>query len=332
MISVIVPVYKVEPYLMKCLDSIIGQTYRDLEILLIDDCSPDNCGSICDEYAKRDNRIRVFHNEVNRGLSAARNVGLDNAKGEWIMFVDSDDWVDPSFCSTPMISAQDYNVDLVVFRSRTWNGRNNSIDGIKRTKSKYQEGIVSREIVIAQGGGIVWNKLYKRKLFECVRFPEGRAYEDTATTYKLVYRAQRIMILADILYNHVLHKDSISMSRSERYEREGFLFAMERYNFLLEHKCPSEMHQVQLWNHAMRFLFQTKTKAENDIVVKQAEEIMNSIPGIPSELAIKRRILLLAWKIDKHLFYRISVAFGKRNRKEDNILNPGLNEKRRITS
>ena len=94
LISIIVPVYKVEPYLRKCLDSIVNQTYKDLEILLIDDCSPDNCGKICDEYAKRDNRIRVFHLLQNGGLSSARNKGLNEANGEYIGFVDSDDWIE----------------------------------------------------------------------------------------------------------------------------------------------------------------------------------------------------------------------------------------------
>ena len=94
MISVIVPVYNVEPYLRKCLDSIIGQTYKDLEIIIIDDGSTDCSGKICDEYEERDGRLKVFHTE-NKGLSAARNLGLDNATGDWIGFVDSDDWIEP---------------------------------------------------------------------------------------------------------------------------------------------------------------------------------------------------------------------------------------------
>ena len=94
MISVIVPVYKVEPYLRQCVDSILGQTYRDIEVLLIDDGSPDRCGEICEEYAGKDARVRVFHTE-NNGLSSARNLGLREAKGEYIGFVDSDDWIDP---------------------------------------------------------------------------------------------------------------------------------------------------------------------------------------------------------------------------------------------
>lgn len=97
MISIIVPVYNVEPYLRKCLDSILDQTYRDLEILIIDDGSTDGSGAICDEYAGKDDRIKVFHTE-NKGLSAARNLGLDNATADWIGFVDSDDWIVNQIC------------------------------------------------------------------------------------------------------------------------------------------------------------------------------------------------------------------------------------------
>ena len=112
-ISVVVPVYKVEPYLRKCLDSIVNQTYRDLEIILIDDGSPDNCGRICDEYAERDARIRVVHQE-NSGLSAARNAGLKLVSGSYIGFVDSDDWIEPDMYSYLLGNALEYQADIAV--------------------------------------------------------------------------------------------------------------------------------------------------------------------------------------------------------------------------
>ena len=112
MISVIIPVYNVEPYLRKCLDSIVNQTYRDLEILVVDDGSTDGSGAICDSYAEKDERVVVFHTE-NRGLSAARNLGLDNAKGEWINFLDSDDWMDSECFEFAISVAEDKKADLV---------------------------------------------------------------------------------------------------------------------------------------------------------------------------------------------------------------------------
>ena len=114
LISIIIPVYKVEPYLRKCLDSVVQQTYRNLEIILVDDGSPDSCGAICDEYATKDERITVIHQE-NKGLSAARNAGLDIATGDYIQFVDSDDWIEPDALATVLSIAEDHHVDIVCF-------------------------------------------------------------------------------------------------------------------------------------------------------------------------------------------------------------------------
>ena len=113
LISVIVPVYKVEKYLHRCVDSILVQTYTNLEIILVDDGSPDRCGAICDEYAAKDSRIRVIHQE-NGGLSAARNAGLDVCSGEYIAFVDSDDWLDPEMYAVMMAQVREYGCDVVM--------------------------------------------------------------------------------------------------------------------------------------------------------------------------------------------------------------------------
>ena len=118
-ISVIVPVYKVEPYLRKCLDSIVNQTYRNLEIILVDDGSPDNCGRICDEYAERDNRIRVIH-QKNGGVSSARNEGLKIASGDWIGWVDSDDWIEPDMFEYLLENAKKSKADIAVCSRKEW--------------------------------------------------------------------------------------------------------------------------------------------------------------------------------------------------------------------
>ena len=118
-ISVIVPVYKVEPYLRKCLDSIVNQTYRNLEIILVDDGSPDNCGRICDEYAERDKRIRVIH-QKNGGVSSARNEGLKIASGDWIGWVDSDDWIEPDMFEYLLENAKKSKADIAVCSRKEW--------------------------------------------------------------------------------------------------------------------------------------------------------------------------------------------------------------------
>ena len=208
MISVIIPVYNVEPYLRKCLDSVVNQTYKELEILIIDDGSTDGSGAICDEYAKTDKRIRVFHTE-NRGLSCARNLGLDEAKGEWIGFVDSDDWIEPDMYEVLLKNAEKTGADVVEC-------------GYSRI---YPDSVYIRqkEELIINGGKeaihalfqhkineTVWNKLWSRKSFCVIRFPEGRVFEDVATTYRLLNAANYICTVSPVKYCYRVRKDSIS--------------------------------------------------------------------------------------------------------------------------
>ena len=183
MISVIVPVYNVEPYLEKCLDSIIGQTYKDLDILVIDDGSTDHSDEICDKYAEKDKRIKVFHTE-NRGLSAARNLGLENAKGEYIGLVDSDDWIEQDMFEALLSKIEETAADVAECGSFV----DYPEKSIKRTA--IQQVVQSEESIEALLHGRistqVWNKLYNRSCFENVRFPDGRSFEDIATTHKII--------------------------------------------------------------------------------------------------------------------------------------------------
>lgn len=190
MISVIVPVYNVEPYLKKCLDSIVNQTYEDLEILVIDDGSTDKSGQICDEYAEWDERVRVFHTD-NKGLSAARNLGLKEAKGEWIEFVDSDDWVDRDYCKLPLELANIHNADLIIFRFRKIRGINRRWR-IKPGKKTTEDAL---RLIHEEASVVVWNKLFRRSLFNGISFPIGKLYEDNAVTHQLIHKATSIYSL-----------------------------------------------------------------------------------------------------------------------------------------
>ncbi len=170
MISVIVPIYKVEPYLQQCVDSILNQTYSDLEILLIDDGSPDRCGEICDEYAKKDKRIRVFHTE-NRGLSAARNLGIQESTGSFLGFVDSDDWLDNDMYEVLLDRIVDTQADISGCGFYTELSTNPKTSNLEET---IYSGVES-EIALLDGkvSNYVWNKLYRRDVFRNVSFPEG---------------------------------------------------------------------------------------------------------------------------------------------------------------
>lgn len=209
MISVLVPVYNVEPYLSKCLDSILAQTYRDLEIILVDDGSTDQSGQICDRYAEKDPRIRAFHTE-NRGLAAARNLGLRKALGTYIGFVDSDDWIEPDMYECLRKTAKETNADAVecgyiiefAKTRKRYPSVNRTVCGMDAVDALIQGEIREQ----------VWNKLWKRHLFENASFPEGRNFEDIATVYKLIRNA-RVTGIDRFLYHYVQRKTAISHSR-----------------------------------------------------------------------------------------------------------------------
>ena len=170
-VSVIVPVYNVAPYLRRCVDSLLCQTLRDIEIILIDDGSTDGSGQLCDEYAAGDARIRVIHQE-NAGLSEARNAGIDRARADFFMFVDSDDWVEPEYCGLPLAVAKEQQADLVMFQRR-YMRRGNEI----KKQAPIPEGPKTQEealrLLIDGVRVSVWNKLYQRDLFRGYRHPEG---------------------------------------------------------------------------------------------------------------------------------------------------------------
>ena len=212
LISVIVPIYKVEDYLPKCVESIRNQTHSNLEIILVDDGSPDGCGAICDEFAKKDSRIRVIHKE-NGGLSDARNVGIEVAKGDYLAFVDSDDWLEPDAFEAMLALAEKYDAKMVCA------GRYNE-DGATGTQSKglcpeKEEFVPGKELVRRifrwdHLDSAAWDKLYARELFQEIRYPVGRVVEDVPTTYHLVLLAGGAAMLPRPIYHYLCREQSIT--------------------------------------------------------------------------------------------------------------------------
>lgn len=231
MISVIVPVYNVEPYLRKCLDSIVNQTYRDLEILVIDDGSTDGSGKICDEYAEYDERIRVFHT-VNRGLSAARNLGLDNVTGDWIGFVDSDDWIDPDMYELLLKRALETGADVVecgYFKEYS----NMTIKTI-HTKAKRTGKAAVQALLNGEQSTDVWSKLWNKTCFESIRYTEGRVFEDVAITYRLFLISNYDVYIDETKYHWLQRKNSLSKSHDYLCLVGFWLSHKERYETLKE--------------------------------------------------------------------------------------------------
>ena len=216
LITVIVPVYNVEKYLRRCLDSIIGQTYQNLEILCIDDGSIDNSGEICEQYAARDARIKVIHQE-NQGLSTARNRGLDAAEGEYIAFVDSDDYILEDMYKKMLAKLLDYNVDLCVcqWQYEFSDGRQvvkkQNIDpaiygrkaSLEFARFLYMGNYESGVVVAA------WNKLYRRALFDTIRF-EGRIHEDEAFSGRIMAKNISVYVMEEQFYVYAQNGDSLT--------------------------------------------------------------------------------------------------------------------------
>ncbi|HEY8889937.1 MAG TPA: glycosyltransferase [Clostridium sp.] len=222
LISIIVPIYKVENYIRNCVDSILNQTYKNLEVILVDDGSPDNCGSICEEYSLKDNRIKTIHKK-NGGLSSARNAGLDIARGEYIGFIDSDDWIESDMYDSLYNALIEYNADISVCgRYIVKENRITTISDSEKAQIFTRREALA-ELVLDEYSGMknfAWDKLYKKELFENIRYPEGKYFEDIFTTYKLFSKSTKIVDIKSPKYYYLMREDSIcgTNDASKRYD------------------------------------------------------------------------------------------------------------------
>ncbi len=217
-VSIIVPVYKVERYLDRCVQSIVAQTFTDLEVILVDDGSPDKSGDMCDEWSRKDERIRVIHKK-NGGLSDARNYGLDAAMGEYVAFIDSDDWIDSDMIQLLYDAIQKYRADIAecswrcIYRDR--------IEEETENTGEYITGdnifALRCEIQWKYFKSIACNKLYKKRVLQDVRFPVGKLHEDEYTTHLAFYNARRLVYVDLSKYNYDrTREDSITASFREK--------------------------------------------------------------------------------------------------------------------
>lgn len=237
LISVIVPIYNVECYLKTCIESIVHQTYSNLEIVLVDDGSPDRCPEICDEYAKKDNRVKVIHQD-NGGLAHARNVGIANSNGEYLTFVDSDDYVSNDYVESLHKGLTESGADISVASLIMFKENYLSCVSLKREsfveveKNDYFKEYASIKAEKSMPFITAWNKLYKKELFDGVKYPKGKLYEDAFTTYKLIEKARKIVYSTTKLYYYRLNPQSIlGQSFKEKHLEmvEAFRDAMDYF-------------------------------------------------------------------------------------------------------
>ena len=259
LISIIVPVFKVEKYINKCINSIISQTYRNLEIILVDDGSPDNCGKICDEYTNIDERIKVIH-QKNMGLSAARNNGIKIAKGDYIGFVDSDDYIEKTMFEDLYNALIDNVADIsicnfYIVQSNTTEKRVRN----KERDKKYNKIEILKEILLDRDvQSYAWNKLYKKELFKNVEYPVGKKYEDIGTTFYLFEKCNNIQVIGKPEYNYLNRNDSIVFNVNEQTIIDYVDIIVERYLYV-------DKKYRELSKYNFYYLAKTLITAYNDL-------------------------------------------------------------------
>lgn len=317
-LSVIVPVYKVEKYIHKCVDSILNQTFTDFELILVDDGSPDKCGEICDEYAKKDARVRVIHKE-NGGLSDARNFGIDAAKGEIKGFVDSDDIIDASMYGDMIGYMDEHDLDVVC--ADTYVVRNDK----KKFNPRYNKDMIFegrnavKEILDGTLDNAAWNKIYKRSVIGDVRYPKGQIYEDVATTYKFVFAAKRTGYLCRPFYYYFKRKGSIvasSFNSKSRYD--CFKGYKERLEFSIKENLDCvEMCRALAVETALATLtaFYANKEDEDSDRYKDVVSFLN-VNSAKVKMNLKGKKKFLLWSFSNcriiHEIYAFLSAMGKR--------------------
>jgi len=212
LISVIIPVYRVENYLKRCVDSVLAQTYAHMEVILVDDGSPDTCPALCDAYAEQDRRVTVIH-QANAGLSGARNTGIAKAKGSYLAFVDSDDYLAPTFLEELYKACIESGSDMSVCPWEYVKGEELSGKGTGKVQTFTGRQMQANQY-LPEGAYFVvaWNKLYKRELFSEIRYPLGRIHEDEATTYRIYELVERAAYVDSSLYGYYVTPSSITRS------------------------------------------------------------------------------------------------------------------------
>lgn len=244
LISVVVPVYKVEKYLKRCVESIVKQTYDNLEIILVDDGSPDGCPEICDQYAEKDARIHVYH-KSNGGLSDARNVGIEKATGKYITFVDSDDYVSCDYVEYLYNLLRKSDADIsIVCNKKIWS-YDEKLDDVEHQETIFSnteamEALFYQKFI----ENSAWAKLYKKELFDVIRYPKGRLYEDLGTTYKLFFNASKIIWSNEQKYYYFQRESSIMSKAFTEKNMDRIAMSEEILDFVRDNCCEIEKAAV----------------------------------------------------------------------------------------
>lgn len=315
LISIIVPIYKVELYLNRCVESIVSQTYRYLEIILVDDGSPDRCPDICDEWKRKDNRICVIH-KVNEGLSVARNVGMAFATGEYIAFVDSDDWIHSEYIESLYTAIKKYKVDLAAcdICVTSTKVQETPIVPIFREylKEEALQTLINGEVFRA----VVWNKLYHKNVLKGEVFELGRYHEDEFFTYKILEKIDRMVFVNNKLYYYFQREGSIMNSIS--YKHLDALDAyVERINSLKKYPELYKIDKIKFCIACIQFYQETlKIKTKEKIIyqkrIKNRRQIITFKFNELIHSSLKELLYICGSRICIDLFSKVILLKRKR--------------------
>lgn len=248
-ISIIVPIYKVEKYLSSCIDSILNQTFTDFELILVNDGSPDNCPQICEEYKEKDSRIIVIHKE-NGGVSSARNAGLDIAKGEYIGFVDPDDTIDNKMYQVLYEVIEREKADVAVCDFYLVNEQTGdkilNLTGGNSTKIQIFDNLTVLKKFYEQEAYFIvpWNKLYKRNIFNNLKYPLGLIYEDEYIAHRVFHKVDKVVCIPEYLYYYLQRKTSILGGSSNIKKADKVLAKLDRIHYYKQHNLEDLMHRA----------------------------------------------------------------------------------------
>ena len=306
-ISVIVPLFHTEPCLKRCLDSLQQQTFSEIEVLMIDDGSADGSGAICDAYAASDPRFIAIHRR-HEGVSAARNCGLDLAKAEYIMFADSDDWVEPDFCRIPYETAVKENADMVIFRFEKLGFRHGN-----KISAPLPEGSVSKKEALAmlvdgRTGNYLWNRCFHRSLFSTIRFPEGMCYEDIGTLFRVVSAASAIVVSNAMLYHYELRNGSIITQRTEKALSDEYRMNLQLIDGLKELGYHDLSYQRLIQLSMQRLIRYGRTTNRLSALADRLRKDYR----FGKASSKKQELLLLLLKVSPPLFDLVCVLSGRR--------------------
>lgn len=305
LVSVIVPIYNTEKYLDRCLISIVNQTYLNLEIILIDDGSQDDSIKVINRYANKDKRISVYRQE-NKGLSDVRNFGLSVAKGDYILFVDSDDFIELNLVESCLKLLTENSVDMVIFAYKYGDFESNNIDlnvypktGILNTKETIKYTITE------QIQSYAWSRIAKKEVFKGITYPSRRNFEDTITTYKIILNCKSILVINEPFYNYYSHRSSsITNNYNSKNMEDCFAFRLERYRNIKKIYSDLDDYGTQLVINDLIHFALTLSYKDNKALKTEGEKIIKE-----DNYVFTKRLEKLFFKHNFLLYYGYKFKF-----------------------